>query len=282
MKVAYLLPGFVRHLKNFDVIKQFIKLNSSHTIHLYTNTYNKLGSPNKEPSNKKGYIDSQTVDEKLLKEYLNFKKINIEDYDIVNNILNKFVSMNIDIIRKSKEGSNEKFSKKMKSPEDEGTIFGRLYAQWRMVYNCYNLIDEDYDLIIRGRYDLQIDNLNLNDYNIQNNTLYYKTRKAGSGIFKTTLNNSNELEIPNDTVGFGTPDTMKIYCEFGKEKNLLDTVGHKDFISDDFHNGRGKSVQLSNEACLSFWCHYLNNLNKSHILSNHLAENTLIERIKYK
>ena len=51
MKVAYLLPGFVRDIDNLKKINKFIKINKDVDIHLYTYTYNILGYEFQEINN---------------------------------------------------------------------------------------------------------------------------------------------------------------------------------------------------------------------------------------
>ena len=81
MRVACILTGFIRNLNNLNGIKNFVSLNKDFDIDLYSNTYDVIGAETKEPSNGRGYIGSQKVDDNFLNELLSLKGVSIENYE---------------------------------------------------------------------------------------------------------------------------------------------------------------------------------------------------------
>jgi len=175
MKVAVLLTGFLRSYKSmfYSLENNLLK---KYNCDLYCITWDQQENKN---------------------------KINIDDFKIYNKYLKNYK------LESSIEYSN---NKKLFLPiERDGDVFktnkraiehgtywaNRLIDQWKLVYEGYNIIDnpESYDLIIRLRYDINVQYINLS-------------------------NNLNCLIIPQDIGGwsftdhmaYSDPQIMKIYC----------------------------------------------------------------------
>ena len=76
MKVALLLPGFIRNKSHFESVNAFIKLNDKYEIDVFCNTYDVTGIETKEPSDKSIYLNTEKTDRALIEARLNPKAVN--------------------------------------------------------------------------------------------------------------------------------------------------------------------------------------------------------------
>ena len=254
MRVACILTGFIRNLNNLNGIKNFVSLNKDFDIDLYSNTYDVIGAETKEPSNGRGYIGSQKVDDNFLNGLLSLKGVSIENYETVNKELDIFTEENINLIKKSPSGVWGGFSGKMKSVENEKTLLRVNYAQWRNVYKNYQLLQGEYDLIVKYRYDANGGNFDISKYmeDMTSNSIFLREQPYNPHSFK--LDNGKEVVMSFDYITLGTYDAMKTYCEFGKKENFVEVLCDNEMQSTSFYNTRSKDIKLSSESLISYWC----------------------------
>ena len=280
MKVAYLLPGFVRNLEYFDEIKRFLKLNSNHQIDLYSNTYDVLGSPHKEPSNKVGYKNSMKIDSEFLESFVPFKSINIENYEEVDREISEFSERYSYLINKSSQWSSRK-TEKMGCLENEKTTMRSYYGQVRNVYKSFSLIEdiEDYDLIIKSRFDAWTSKLDLNLYG----SVLEKNRIFGHDYhYSPILNNGKQLPLICDLVVFGDSSSMQSWCSIDREK-LIQIYSDQNLNSKDWETKHyGSDVKLNMEVIFCY-NHFILNCGKKHakINKDHLPNRGFLPRKKY-
>ena len=281
MRVACILTGFIRNLNNLNGIKNFVSLNKDFDIDLYSNTYDIVGTETKEPSNGRGYIGSQKVDDNFLNGLLPLKGVSIENYETVNKELDIFTEENIHLIKKSPSGVWGGFSSKMKSVENEKTLLRVNYAQWRNVYKNYQLLQGEYDLIVKYRYDANGGNFDISKYieNMTPNSIFMREQPYNPHSFK--LDNGKEVVMSFDYITLGTYDAMKTYCEFGKKENFVEVLGDKEMESISFYNIRSKDIKLSSESLISYWCFHKNNLIRKGVSEHHLPGTGLVDRTKF-
>ena len=291
MKVAYLLPGFVRNLEYFDEIKRFLKLNSNHQIDLYSNTYDVLGSPHKEPSNKVGYKNSMKIDSEFLESFVPFKSINIENYEEVDREISEFSERYSYLINKSPQWSAKR-TKKMGCLENEKTNIRSCYGQVRNVYKSFSLIEdiEDYDLIIKSRFDAWTSKLDLNLYGsvLEKNRIFgldYYYIKNGKVCERnsTILDNGKQIPLICDLVVFGDSSSMQSWCSIDREK-LIQIYSDQNLNSKDWETKHyGSDVKLNMEVIFSY-NHFILNGGKKHVKINkdHLPDRGLLPRKKYR
>jgi len=175
MKVAILLTGFLRTYEQTYPLLESNVLNK-YVSDIYSVTWSK--QENNNFLNKK-YFE---IYQKNLKKY---KIIDSEKYHKDKKIFEPL------------DRENDVFKINMRAKEHGPYWANRLIDQWKLVYECFNLIKnpDEYDLILRLRYDLKLHNI--------------------------TLNHTNNLVIPKDVGGweftdhmaYGNPKTMKIYCD---------------------------------------------------------------------
>ena len=281
MRVACILTGFIRNLNNLNGIKNFVSLNKDFDIDLYSNTYDVIGAETKEPSNGRGYIGSQKVDDNFLNGLLPLKGVSIENYETVNKELDIFTEENIHLIKKSPSGVWGGFSSKMKSVENEKTLLRVNYAQWRNVYKNYQLLQGEYDLIVKYRYDANGGNFDISKYieNMTPNSIFMREQPYNPHSFK--LDNGKEVVMSFDYITLGTYDAMKTYCEFGKKENFVEVLCDNEMQSTSFYNTRSKDIKLSSESLISYWCFHKNNLIRKGVSEHHLPGTGLVDRNKF-
>ena len=281
MRVAYLLPGFVRDAKYLEEIFKFKKLNLCHEIDLYSNTYDVLGAPHKEPADKKGYVNSPRIDWLFFERYLDYKSINIENYETVDEEISNFASKYCHLIRSS-PGFVKSKSAKMGCAENEESTLRSYYGQVRNIYKSYKLIEnpETYDLIIKSRYDAWVSQLDLNYYEkfIEDNTLF-----GMDYDFSVTLDNGVFNKILSDIVVFGDPLAMKTWCEIGKEDVFSRVYQDENLSSKEYENrckGADIKTQLESVLCYNY---FVLNGNKKYISIDpkHLPNRAYLPRAKY-
>ena len=281
MRVACILTGFIRNLNNLNGIKNFVSLNKDFDIDLYSNTYDVIGAETKEPSNGRGYIGSQKVDDNFLNGLLSLKGVSIENYETVNKELDIFTEENIHLIKKSPSGVWGGFSSKMKSVENEKTLLRVNYAQWRNVYKNYQLLQGEYDLIVKYRYDANGGNFDISKYmeDMTSNSIFLREQPYNPHSFK--LDNGKEVVMSFDYITLGTYDAMKTYCEFGKKENFVEVLCDNEMQSTSFYNTRSKDIKLSSESLISYWCFHKNNLIRKGVSEHHLPGTGLVDRNKF-
>ena len=281
MRVACILTGFIRNLNNLNGIKNFVSLNKDFDIDLYSNTYDVIGAETKEPSNGRGYIGSQKVDDNFLNGLLSLKGVSIENYETVNKELDIFTEENINLIKKSPSGVWGGFSGKMKSVENEKTLLRVNYAQWRNVYKNYQLLQGEYDLIVKYRYDANGGNFDISKYmeDMTSNSIFLREQPYNPHSFK--LDNGKEVVMSFDYITLGTYDAMKTYCEFGKKENFVEVLCDNEMQSTSFYNTRSKDIKLSSESLISYWCFHKNNLIRKGVSEHHLPGTGLVNRSKF-
>jgi len=281
MRVACILTGFIRNLNNLNGIKNFVSLNKDFDIDLYSNTYDVIGAETKEPSNGRGYIGSQKVDDNFLNGLLSLKGVSIENYETVNKELDIFTEENINLVKKSPSGVWGGFSGKMKSVENEKTLLRVNYAQWRNVYKNYQLLQGEYDLIVKYRYDANGGNFDISKYmeDMTSNSIFLREQPYNPHSFK--LDNGKEVVMSFDYITLGTYDAMKTYCEFGKKENFVEVLCDNEMQSTSFYNTRSKDIKLSSESLISYWCFHKNNLIRKGVSEHHLPGTGLVDRNKF-
>lgn len=261
MRVALLLPGFIRKIDNLKVIKRFIELNKHHTIDIYSITYEILGQEYREVKNESSFLNSQKVDKNIAKKYFKFKKFKIESYDKVNKELDVFVQENIQYIKKASPSVWKEWGDRMNCNYDESGALRGQYAQWRGLYNTFRLIKEEYDCVIRSRYDTGIDHLNLDNYDMDDKTIYFKWKKTKNLHRATpglTLKDGRQIKIPFDSLWFGSHEVMNVACQFGSKDVMTKILKDKTYTAVAKQN-EVKDIKLSNEATLYYWLFHLNN-----------------------
>ena len=281
MRVACILTGFIRNLNNLNGIKYFVSLNKDFDIDLYSNTYDVIGAETKEPSNGRGYIGSQKVDDNFLNGLLSLKGVSIENYETVNKELDIFTEENMNLVKKSPSGVWGGFSGKMKSVENEKTLLRVNYAQWRNVYKNYQLLQGEYDLIVKYRYDANGGNFDISKYmeDMTSNSIFLREQPYNPHSFK--LDNGKEVVMSFDYITLGTYDAMKTYCEFGKKENFVEVLCDNEMQSTSFYNTRSKDIKLSSESLISYWCFHKNNLIRKGVSEHHLPGTGLVDRTKF-
>ena len=281
MRVACILTGFIRNLNNLNGIKNFVSLNKDFDIDLYSNTYDIVGKETKEPSNGRGYIGSQKVDDNLLNGLLPFKGVSIENYETVNKELDIFAEENVHLIKKSHKSFWDGFSSKMKSVQNEKTVLRINYAQWRNVYKNYQLLEGDYDLIVKYRYDANGGNFDISKYieNMTPNSIFMREQPYNPHSFK--LDNGKEVVMSFDYITLGTYDAMKTYCEFGKRENFVEVLCDSEMQSISYWNTKGTDIKLTSEVLISYWCFHKNNLIRKGVSEHHLPGTGLVDRTKF-
>ena len=179
IKICVMISGFMRnYAMNLSVFKNFFK---NYHVDYYLVTYDIIGMGNYES-------DFYTPD-----------KFNIDD---LKNIIpiKKYLVKN--------------YSKCL--PIDENIVFNKLYYQTLNVYDCYQLVDENYFFYIRMRPDLTFENLDtlLSEHfdSIIDNKIIVHEKIANI----TEKNNDYKItnNIPFDGFAIGNITTIDIYCNF--------------------------------------------------------------------
>ena len=259
MKIALLLPGFIRNDKNINDKIAFANKNKQHKIDIYSSTYSIKGLEKKEHNNPNVYLKTDAITNKYFDKYrknINFT-VEIEDYLESVYICKKYVEDNLKTCIKSKQDFWQKSNNKLKDGfTNDDDSFKRAYGQWRKVFLSYRLIldPSSYDVIIRARYDYDIQDVDLDVCkNLDDNTICMKTKKK----FRNVVFNNGEIlkhEI-YDGLAMGTPAIMEKYCSHGSEKVFNMRMNSDICESDILYENRGASAKLSNELFCSFLCY---------------------------
>jgi len=276
MKVALLLPGFVRDLSYLNALNVFLNNHKSYDFDLYTSSYDIVGLPTKSSINHTKY---KTTESFVEHNYISkFKKCELDDYESYSKECLQFVNKNklSSFIQKCSNEFWKKYNAKFKIKETEETLLANIFAQWNKVYKTYCLLDDpdSYDIIIRSRYDYNLKTMDLSKY------INFCDQDKKTIVHKITLltnqpklvGGDNIKIFPVDGFAMGNPYTMKIYCSFGKPENFIRNIKDQNLKSIDWFQGKGKDIKLSNEGSLSYWCHNVNGLDYANISDNHLKK----------
>lgn len=163
MKIAVLLPGLIRTFDNKVVIDSFNKTFDSVDFDSYSSIWDIKGKVIKNKDYKKTieYISDDKIlesDIDFLKNTFNIKKIKIDSYKKWND--ENFVFLN-------------EFDKKHKHSAYQMTKNG-IFSQYYQILESYKLIENpnEYDIIVKSRYDITFNKINFNDIKLKDNTYY--------------------------------------------------------------------------------------------------------------
>lgn len=137
--------------------------------------------------------------------YINFASD--EDKNYYNNIFND------EIFKQYKFYKKIIFSKNIHNNKSEKE--NNILNQWYRFFNLFNIIDDEYDIYIRIRPDIQILIDTSNFIKLLNNINIEKLSIPNGFDFYNGINLSNNEEICiNDQLAFGNYKIMKLYSEF--------------------------------------------------------------------
>ena len=263
-RVALLEPGFIRDWNNLNKIKEFKERNENYYIDVYMCSYDFLGFKHKETTDKSVIQRSNQVTVPLILERLsNVYQIEIKPYHQVWNHIDRYFKEHTFKLRDFKPGVIEHWNKKANTNETKYTLLHKIYAQWHMVYEtfCMSRHIEEYDIIIRSRFDYDISNLKLSKYPIEPNTIYAKTRDELIDVFG---------RIHYDGFAMGDNKSMEKYLLVGSEQGFYDAIEESNLTSPAFFDMKGKDIKLSSEAMITNWSHNHHKLNLKEISNDDL------------
>jgi hypothetical protein len=178
MKIALLLTGFVRsYLNNFNSLK--VNIIDKYNTDIYISTWNKTQS-----------IINSGYDDYDINSVINIYSDKLKDYIILD--IDKYYADKINITFQSR--SDDVFKINNRAIEHGSRWVERLRDQWYIVNNGFNLISNNYDYIIRTRFDVLINNFNLIPVDF-------------------VIPAPHPINVYNDHFAYGNYDNMKIYCD---------------------------------------------------------------------
>jgi hypothetical protein len=178
MKIALLLTGFVRsYLNNFNSLK--VNIIDKYNTDIYISTWNKTQS-----------IINSGYDDYDINSFINIYSDKLKDYIILD--IDKYYADKINITFQSR--SDDIFKINNRAIEHGSRWVERLRDQWYIVNNGFNLISNNYDYIIRTRFDVLINNFNLLPVDF-------------------VIPAPHPINVYNDHFAYGNYDNMKIYCD---------------------------------------------------------------------
>jgi hypothetical protein len=178
MKIALLLTGFVRsYLNNFNSLK--VNIIDKYNTDIYISTWNKTQS-----------IINSGYDDYDINSFINIYSDKLKDYIILD--IDKYYADKINITFQSR--SDDIFKINNRAIEHGSRWVERLRDQWYIVNNGFNLISNNYDYIIRTRFDVLINNFNLLPIDF-------------------VIPAPHPINVYNDHFAYGNYDNMKIYCD---------------------------------------------------------------------
>ena len=178
MKIALLLTGFVRsYLSNFNSLK--VNIIDKYNTDIYISTWNKTQS-----------IINSGYDDYDINSFINIYSDKLKDYIILD--IDKYYADKINITFQSR--SDDVFKINNRAIEHGSRWVERLRDQWYIVNNGFNLISNNYDYIIRTRFDVLINNFNLLPIDF-------------------VIPAPHPINVYNDHFAYGNYDNMKIYCD---------------------------------------------------------------------
>lgn len=184
MKVALLLTGFIRnHHQCYESIKK--KLLNVYDTDVYISTWDKT------QSNLNSNI--QNIDHSFLFNIYNVKSFKILDFDYYQSTKTEFIFNNRE---------NDIFKTSERAKQHGQFWVERLIDQWFLVKEGFNLIKNNYDIIIRLRLDIKLTNFFIYNKNF-------------------TIPPSHILNPYNDHLAYGNYDEMKKYCTLYDNINIL-------------------------------------------------------------
>lgn len=240
MKVALLLPGFVRGDDFYKIYKDFLKLNSNHEIFLFIEGYNTKGwkTPYKESKKTK----NEKIDVKWF--YENYDPTNINLYDVheVSESIDSMVCHDV----------NPLIENKVLDSSDN--LCNRTFAQFFMIRKAYNAAMDwaseknlMYDLMIRGRFDV--------DWSIFDISKEFESKDKRSplyifyrGVYAINRGPSElmKLDYYNDSFAFGTPEGIEHFCRLG-EVDFFVKVSK--IVAELFLDSKNKNSSSTCRAC---------------------------------
>lgn len=178
MKIALLLTGFVRsYLNNFNSLK--VNIIDKYNTDIYISTWNKTQS-----------IINSGYDDYDINSFINIYSDKLKDYIILD--IDKYYADKINITFQSR--SDDIFKINNRAIEHGSRWVERLRDQWYIVNNGFNLISNNYDYIIRTRFDVLINNFNLLPIDF-------------------VIPAPHPINVYNDHFAYGNYDNMQIYCD---------------------------------------------------------------------
>jgi hypothetical protein len=283
LKLALLLPGFIRNVGNFSKINEFLAGNGEYDLDIFCNTYDVVGIETKEPADRSLYLGTEKTDSMLIERELHPKGLNIVSYTGTWEHIDTYFQSRIFEVQKSAPGYWEEQYRKTGSREDENFTLKRIYAQWHMLYGCWRLLEgsgTQYDCVIRSRFDYDTTGVELSPYleSIKPRTLYGTRRTQ---LLQVSMDNGTYMDVDNDCFCFGTYETMRMYCRLGEPETFHRVISDRGFDSNRFFVDRGKSIKLSSESAVSYWCHVCNGLGFEPLLPEHEAGLRVMRRHKH-
>lgn len=183
MKLAILLPGLIRTFRQKSVLDSFNNSFKSHEIDVYSSIWdikgNMKGGKNYRATNE--YINQDKIsdsDISFIKDKFNIKSIKIDSYDDWSSNNEEFLN-NYDL---KHENSGYQMTK------------NGIFSQYYQILESFKLIPNvnEYDVIVKSRYDIKFDMIDFNNIKFNNETYY--TGKVTS-----------DVNVPTDFLFFGTP-----------------------------------------------------------------------------
>lgn len=186
MKVALLLTGYLRTFDQ-NVEQLYNSLPFISELDIYCSTWN-----TNEPKYRQ-FEQIGDIKEALLRAYPNLKDFNISNQEYYNEKKKPIKLLDRD---------NDIFKTNKRAAEHGSFWVERLRDQWYLVKEGFKLIPDNYDIVIKTRFDLVLHHFNLVNRN---------------GI---TIPFNNHHEGYTDHLAYGSYDDMMMYC------NLYDHVNH--------------------------------------------------------
>lgn len=206
MKIAILLPGLIRTFKEKSVLDSFNKSFKSHDIDVYSSIWDIKGNMHgtKSYTSTREYINQDKIldsDISFIKDNFNIKNLKIDSYDewSSNNeeFLNKYDSLH--------PNSGYQMTK------------NGIFSQYYQILESYNLIPniDEYDVIVKSRYDIKFDVINFDNILFDNQTYY--TGKV-----------TKDVSIPTDFLFFGTSSFIKKFMTIYDYMKNIEPYNPKD------------------------------------------------------
>jgi len=183
VKLAILLPGLIRTFREKSVLDSFNNSFKSHEIDVYSSIWdikgNMKGTKNYRATNE--YINQGKIsdsDISFIKDKFNIKSIKIDSYDDWSSNNEEFLN-NYDL---KHENSGYQMTK------------NGIFSQYYQILESFKLIPNvnEYDVIVKSRYDIKFDTIDFNNIKFNNETYY--TGKV-----------TRDVSVPTDFLFFGTP-----------------------------------------------------------------------------
>ena len=186
MKIAILLPGLIRNIRS-NCVNTYNSIFQNHDTDVYSSIWDIRGNliKNKNYDSEDSYINESKIDENLIKkvkELYKIDKIKIESFQ-------EWIDLNNDFI--NTYCKNHKYASKQMTKNG-------IFSQYYKIIDSYNMIENpnDYDLIIRWRFDID--------------TKYIDLEKIVKNDL-TLFTGSITSDYPTEFVYMGTPSFCKTF-----------------------------------------------------------------------